>query len=220
MPRCARLVIPGVAHNLGGRGVNGCRLFRHGFDKQRYLNRAADLAVEEGVIVHGYSLMTNHVHFLATPTRKNSLARFFLRLNSWWASFYNRKIGRTGPLFEGRYYSSPVDEQHFWAALRYIELNPKRAGLVKNAGDWLYSSARAHLGIWADPFFKLATEAIEHRRWSAQEWAAFLEEKDPESEMRLRRAQSGCRPCGAPAWIESLERRFGRRLALRNAAAF
>jgi putative transposase len=160
--------------------------------------------------------MGNHVHFVLTPSTLDGLAKLFQRLHTWWAMMVNKITGRTGPVFEGRYFSTALDEAHFWAAMRYVELNPTRAGLVQRAADWVFSSAREHLGMVVKPLVKLAKEAIEHRRWGKQEWAEFLEEQDPESEHRLRRCLRGCRPCGAPEWVEALERQFGRRFAFRR----
>jgi putative transposase len=186
--RQARIVIPEAAHHVVARGVNGARLFRNGWDKgRRYLRRFAVLAEEHEVVVFAYCLMDNHVHFLLVPKRHQSLAKLFQRLHTWWAGYYNRLKRRTGPLFEGRFYSTPVDEAHFWAAMRYIELNPQRAGLATKAFQIQYSSLKAHLTNKPDSFVCLNLDPIKHRRWTGKHWQEFLEEADWERDKRLLR---------------------------------
>jgi putative transposase len=192
MARQARVVVPEAAHHVVARGVNGCRIYRHGWDKRRYLKRFAALAEECGVVVHAYCLMDNHVHFLLVPKNPESLAKFFQRLHTWWAGYFNRLTRRTGHLFENRYYSSPVDEAHYWAAIRYIDLNPRRAGLVEKAFEIQFSSLRAHLTNAPDPLVSLNTDAIKHRKWSGKHWREFLEEADWERDKRLLRHLARC----------------------------
>jgi putative transposase len=186
MARKARVVIPESAHHVVARGVNGCRLYRHGYDKKRYLKRFAELAQECGVSIHAYCLMDNHVHFLLVPEKPTSLAKLFRKLHTWWANYFNTRTKRTGHLFASRFYSEPVDEEHYWAAMRYIELNPKRAGLGWKGLTMQYSSLWAHLKNAPDPLVALDTEAIKRRRWSGRHWREFLEEANWERDKRLR----------------------------------
>lgn len=211
MARCARVILPGVPHHVVARGVDGMRIFRSGFDKRRYLKRLVRIAEEEGVVVHAYCLMNNHVHWLVTPQNETSLAKLFQRLHTGWAGFYNRREERTGHLFQSRYHSTPVDENHYWTALRYIEVNPRRAGLSQTLDDWEHSSAKAHLTGNQDPLVTLAMEAWQFRFGPAT-WREFLEETDPEREAHLRRAQAGSRLCGSAAWTEQWEQTWGRKL--------
>lgn len=192
MARKARVVVPEAAHHVVARGVNGCRLYRHGYDKRRYLRRFAALAEECGIVVHAYCLMDNHVHFLLVPKNPDSLAKFFQRLHTWWASYFNRLTKRTGHLFESRFYSSVVDEAHYWAAMRYIDLNPRRAGLDWEARKAQFSSLQPHLTNTPDPLVLLNTDPIRHRKWSGRHWREFLEEADWERDKRLRRHLAHC----------------------------
>ena len=109
------------------------------------------IAAEEKVAVQGYCIMDNHVHRLLTPQSANGLARLFRRVHTWWAMTFNRKHGRSGPLMQGRFHSSPLSEDHYLTALRYVELNPQRAKLVRRAEDFTFSSARARLAGKDDP---------------------------------------------------------------------
>lgn len=186
-------------------------IFRNGFDKRKYLNRFAQLAEEESVLVHGYCLMDNHVHLILTPSDPNGLARLLRRLHTWWAMKLNRWLDRRGHVFQNRFHSSPLDENHYWTALRYVEVNPRRARLVEQLEDWELSSAKAHLTGTPDPLVSLAEE-IGRRRFTAAQWREFLERTDVERENELRLALKGSRPCGAPEWIVKLEEQFRRKL--------
>jgi putative transposase len=214
MARTARFILPGTPHHVVARGVNRSHLFRSGYDKLKYLKRFTTLADQCGVLVHGYCLMDNHVHWLLTPSQPDSLARLFHRLHTWWAMHFNRCQDRCGHLFENRYHSTPLEENHYWTALRYVEVNPRRAGVKGELGEWEYSSARAHLSGAEDPLVKLVWEAWRDRYGAAQ-WREFLAESDREVEMRLRRALSGNRVCGSEGWVRGLETAHGRRLGWR-----
>jgi putative transposase len=163
--------------------------------------------------------MNNHVHWLVTPKRPNSLARLFQRLHTWWAMHYNRKYGRSGHLFQNRYHSTPIESgEYYWTALRYIELNPRRANLCRNLEDWEYSSAREHLTGKKDPFIQLIENAW-RRRFTRSGWRAFLNDSAPEQEAQLRRSLKGNRPCGSTRWIRKLEKKRNAHFAFQRAPA-
>jgi putative transposase len=219
MARKARCIIVGCPHHVVARGVNRRALFASGFEKQRYLKRFAQLAEEEGVDVHGYCIMDNHVHWLLTPRRASSLARLFQRLHTWWAMVYNRKHERSGHLFQNRYHSTPIQKgQYYWTALRYIELNPCRANLGREPQNWEYSSAREHLTGEKDPIIKLIENAW-RRRFTCTQWRDFLIHREPEQEAQLRRSLKGNRPCGSAAWVEKLEKQHQAHYAFQRAPA-
>ncbi len=212
VPRSSRLVLPDVVHHAVARGVNRQRLFEKGSDKRKYLKRFGQMAEQEQVIVHGYCLMDNHVHWLLTPRQPDGLARLFRRVHTWWAMVYNRRYDRSGHLFQNRFSSSPLTENHYWTALRYVEVNPRRAKLVDKAEDWEFSSAKAHLHGTDDPLIKISREQW-RRRFTGAQWREFLEHTDAERERGLRQAQPGCRPVGSSQWIRQLEQQWNRKLA-------
>jgi putative transposase len=212
MARLSRLVLENVAHHVVARGVGQMRIFRNGFDKRKYLTRFALIAEEEKVLVHAYCLMDNHVHLIVTPSDPNGLARLFRRMHTWWAMKLNRWLERCGHVFQNRFHSSPLDENHYWTAMRYVEVNPRRAGLPEQLEDWELSSAKAHLTGVQDPLLPLAEE-IGRRRFTAAQWREFLDGVDAEKERALRLALKGSRPCGAREWIVTLEAKFKRNLS-------
>lgn len=215
MPRVSRFVLPDVVHHVVARGVNRQRIFASGFDKAKYLKRFAKIADEEKVLVHGYCLMDNHVHWLLTPTTPLGLARLFQRVHTWWAMVFNRKHDRVGHLFQSRYQSSALGESHYWSALRYVELNPKKARLVRRADEWEFSSARAHVNGRPDPSINLVP-VITRKRFCAADWLQFLRTPDEFEIASLRTATKGNRPCGETSWIRSLEAKHTRRLIGRS----
>jgi REP-associated tyrosine transposase len=107
-----------------------------------------DLMVENcekfGVLVRSHAWMPNHVHLVAVPLQPDSFAKAFRRAHSMYARWFNRKYGLSGYLWQDRFFSCPLDEDHFWAAMRYVERNPVRAGLVARAEDYPWSSAAFH----------------------------------------------------------------------------
>ncbi len=212
MARKPRIVLPDVVHHVVSRGANKTLLFTSRSEKERYLRRFSLIAAEEKVLVQGYCIMDNHVHWLLTPTSAHGLARLFRRVHTWWAMTFNRKHGRSGPLMQGRFHSSPLSEDHYWTALRYVELNPRRAKLVRRAEDFEFSSARARLAGESDPFVTLSTITT-RRSYSREEWRAFLEHTDHHREEALRKALPSSLPCGNSDWIRSLEQHFHRKLA-------
>ncbi len=145
MARQPRIVLPNVVHHVVSRGANKTILFANGSEKERYLRRFSLIAAEEKVLVQGYCIMDNHVHWLLTPTSAHGLARLFRRVHTWWAMTFNRKHRRSGPLMQGRFHSSPLSEDHYWTALRYVELNPRRAKLEMRRGTRDLAQSRAQL---------------------------------------------------------------------------
>lgn len=89
--------------------------------------------------------MTNHIHLLATPAHDANTSRLMQNLGRYYVRHFNYANARSGTLFEGRFKTSIVQEdRYFLTCLRYIEHNPVRAGMVKDPGDYRWSSYRAH----------------------------------------------------------------------------
>jgi putative transposase len=114
-------------------------------------------------------------------------------------------------VWQGRYYSCPLDDTHLWEALRYTELNPVRAFLVTSAKDWPWSSAAAHCGTGPiGPW--LSFDAWE-RRWSCADWRAYLQATQPESSRKaIRDSTFSGRPLGSAEFTRALERQEHRPL--------
>lgn len=131
MPRKARLDVPGALHHIMVRGINKSAIFDDDQDRQKFLERLGENIVEAKCSVYAWVLMTNHVHILFKSGGKG-ISTVMRKLLTWYAIYYNRRHKRTGHLFENRYKSILCDEDNYLLALiRYIHLNPVRAGMVK-----------------------------------------------------------------------------------------
>jgi putative transposase len=109
------------------------------------------VAGEQGVCIHAYVLMTNHVHLLVSTEVAGAVSRMMQALGRRYVRAFNARHGRTGTLWEGRYKSCLVDsDPYLLACLRYIELNPVRAAMVAQPWDYRWSSVHGHLGLRAD----------------------------------------------------------------------
>jgi len=112
-----------------------------------------------------------------------------------------------GHLWANRYFSTALDEHHLWCAVRYIELNPMRGGLVTRAEDFPWSSARAHANLWVDPLLSPSRPFP----GSVRDWSSWLAQgRDPAAEALLRETSRTGRPCGSAAFVERAERELGR----------
>jgi putative transposase len=119
--------------------------FIHENDHLVYLDMLRECAYDVGCALHAYVLMTNHAHLLLSPEGEDSVSTMMQRLGQRYVQYFNRRHGRTGTLWEGRFRSSLVqDERYFLICHRYIELNPVRAQMVDRPADYRWSSYRAN----------------------------------------------------------------------------
>ncbi len=131
MPRQARLDVPGALHHIMIRGIDKTNIFRDDDDKTRFLERLGQTVLEGKCTVYAWVLMDNHIHILF-KSGKAGISTVMRKLLTWYALYFNRRHRRTGHLFENRYKSILCDEDNYLLALiRYIHLNPMRAGMVK-----------------------------------------------------------------------------------------
>ncbi len=145
MPRRPRLQFAEIPLHIVQRGINREPCFFAEEDYHCYFHWLEDAARDCGCAIHAYVLMTNHVHLLLTPAENGSAARLMQSLGRRYVQYINRFYRRTGSLWEGRYKSSLVQvETYLLACYRYIELNPVRAGMVADPGQYRWSSYRAN----------------------------------------------------------------------------
>jgi putative transposase len=143
--------------------------------------------------------MSNHVHLIAIPDREDSLAVLFRRVHGRYAQYYNARSGRTGHLWQNRFFACGLSTSHLWRALVYVDRNPIRAGLVSKVGEYRWSSAIAHL-TGADDF-----QLIDMQWWSAsglqREWLRSLGSEDAADIAALRASTYAGRPFGEEAFM-------------------
>jgi putative transposase len=134
MARLARVIAVGVPHHITQRGNARRFILQEEADRKVYLDLLRQSTELHGVALIGYCLMSNHIHLVAVPRKADVLARALKETHGRFASYWNALHHSTGHVWQGRYYSCPLDEPHLWEALRYTELNPVRASLERSAG--------------------------------------------------------------------------------------
>jgi putative transposase len=152
--------------------------------------------------------MPNHVHMIVVPGDEDGLRRTVANAHRRYAARINARNKWTGHLWQGRYGSVVMDEEHLARAIACVSLNPVRAGLVERADDWRWSSVRAHLAGTDD---RLTTVAPVLERTG--DFAAFLDlPRDEEHYTTLRRAEAVGRALGSAAFLGGLEASLGRKV--------
>jgi putative transposase len=150
--------------------------------------------------------MDNHVHLIAVPQYPDSLARGLSTAHWKYSLIINLRNEWKGHLWQARYLSYPLDESYLFAAIRYVELNPVRAGIVFKPEDYPWSSAHAHIRNTPDVI--LAESFLSSR---IRDWADFLSTAPSETETRLlRRHAATGRPLGDHNFIKKLEELTGK----------
>jgi putative transposase len=151
MARLPRLVIPHHPHHVTQFAVDKQVIFRDHEDYRVFLNWLREAIKLYKLAIHAYVLMPTHIHFLATPTDSEGLARTMQWVGRHYVPYFNRKYGRSGTLWQGRFRATVVDAAHYLlTCTRFIELNPVRAGLVAQAADYEWSSYQHHIGAKPD----------------------------------------------------------------------
>jgi putative transposase len=212
MARLPRIVIPGFPHHVTQRGNRRQRVFFEDGDYALFRDILAERCRKAGVAVWAYCLMPNHVHLILVPQSADGLARALGETHRQYTGFVNARARWTGHLFQGRYSSVAMDEEHLIACARYVALNPVRARLVAQAQDWAWSSARAHAAARDDGLVSVRPLLDRVGRFAD----LIGIEPDAAALVPLRAAEGTGRPLGSDDFLSHLERRIGRRLRRRK----
>jgi putative transposase len=217
MARFARVVVPFCPHHVTQRGNRREPIFFEDGDQEVYCDLLAEQTRKHAVEIWAYCLMPNHVHLIAVPSTSAGLGRAMGEAHRRYTAFVNSRARWKGHLFESRYASVAMDEDHLIAAVRYVSLNPVRAGLCARARDWKWSSVQAHLAAQDDGLV-IVRPVLERVR----QFHDLIENNDStarryeEGERSLRASERTGRPLGAKEFVAGLERRLGRSLARRG----
>lgn len=206
MARKARVIIPGYPHHVIQRGNRCQQIFFCDQDRKIYLRLLARHAKKARIEFWAYCLMSNHVHFIAVPAHEKSFAKGFALAHQKYTYIINHREGWKGYLWQGRFLSYPMDERYLFAAVRYVELNPVRAGIVEKAEDYPWSSARAHI-------FGQKDELVSNNFMTGEigDWEAYLKEKEDDLETKSFTAHAiNAKPLGDEKFIEKIEKLTGR----------
>ena len=208
MARIARLVVPGYTHHVIQRGVRSLPIFSDDGDRRAYLDIMAEQLDRFGVEVLAWCLMTNHTHLVVVP--KDQVARAIGEAHRRYTRLKNVADGVRGYLFQGRFGSCVLDEMHLLAAVRYVELNPVHAGIVRSAEDYLWSSARFHLGLIPSDILVTNRDLL----GLVGNWGEYLGRNDETVDGRLLKAIRSGRPAGNEQFVQLIETLTGRSLSL------
>ena len=208
MSRRSRCVLPGVPCHITQRGVDRRETFSSDSDRLTYLQLLWQNLKEAEVHLLGWCLMPNHVHLVAVPEREDSLAVLLRRVHGRYAQYFNARVGRSGHLWQNRFFACVLSESHLWAALAYVDLNPVRAGLVEHAAGYNWSSALAHLsGVDSRG---LLDEGWWRDTCAASGWLERLEADHSASDVLLRRCTHSGQPFGDESFVRDMAERFDR----------
>lgn len=215
MPRHARIILANVPIHLVQRGHNRQACFFADADYQTYQHLLLDHAAESACAIHAYTLMGNHVHLLLSTATPTGPAILMKAVNQRYVRYINKKHGRTGTLWEGRFHSSLTEEQaYFFACHRYIELNPVRAGMVAHPADYRWSSYRANAEgesnplLQAHPLYHALGATAEQRQRTYRE--LFAQELRADVLAQIRQASSGNYALGSAQFTAHLHQAVGR----------
>lgn len=204
MARRPRIYIPGLTLHVVQRGNNKSETFSEPSDYRFFLKLLRHESARHDVAIHAYALMTNHFHLMATPADAAGLSMMMQSVGRTYVPVYNLKHQRTGTLWEGRFRSFVIETASYWLkCLRYIELNPVRAGMVSTSHEYRWSSARAHVEGREDElltphdlYTRLGATATERQ----QAWRSMCGEVVPDAELQamrdaIRRGQASAQKC-------------------------
>lgn len=218
MGRSPRVLIPGLPHHVVQRGHDLNAVFVETADFEYYLHNLIEWKTHYDVAVYAYCLMTNHVHLILEPrTDGSAISRLMRRISARQGRRVNRLERRTGTLWSGRFKCSVIDtDRYLMACLRYVELNPVRAGMVSRPEDYRWSSYTQQAGIcdeiWIDTHplaqYSRATVADRH-----SEYREFVKAGVPTQEMVvIRNAVGRNQLTGGGDFVDEIQRRTGVRV--------
>ena len=180
-------------------------------DYREYINLMSEWCRGYNINILAYCLMPNHIHLIAVPKEETGLARGIGEAHRRYTRYINFRKNWRGFLWQGRFSSCVMDGRHVMMAARYIEMNPVRAGLVRKAEDYEWSSARAHMRGRDD---KLVSVKPLLKR--VESWRSFLDIALKADEMReLQYHERTGRPMGKEEFVRKIEGNLKRKLALR-----
>ena len=202
----------GWPHHMTQRGNNRRDVFYSDADRALYLELLQHYCQRFQVAIEAYCLMSNHVHLVAVPLRPDSLAKAFGRTHNDYARLLNIQRRESGHVWQNRFFSCAMDGYHLWQTMRYVELNPVRAGMVARAEQWPWSTAAFHLGqVAAHPVVEAARWSM---AWDPARWAEGLESGLATQALadRIRESTRTGRPLGSEQFVQDMEQYLQRPL--------
>lgn len=211
MPRRARIVVPGYPLHITQRGNYGQRVFEDDKDRRTYLRWVDRYSKEYGLLHLGYCLMSNHVHFISIPQNEDSVSNVFRIVHMRYSNYFNRKKETYGHLWQGRFYSCLLDDEHLQIALKYVERNPVRSGFVKKPWEWKWSSAKDNSG--SRKGLVELEDISTHVDLDGNKWKEHLDNGDKVGDLqKIRNHTSRGFPLGSRKFLDKVGRIIGEKL--------
>jgi putative transposase len=217
MARTARIVFEGLAHHVVQRGNFQQKVFKDEEDRSKYCEFVNEFSERYKLKIYAYCIMENHVHFIAVPENDDSLAMTFKNAHMRYSQYFNKKNNQRGHLWQGRFYSCPLDEKHTVEAIRYVERNPSRAGIVDVPWKYFWSSAYDHVpkdnakksvnNFTRIKIFDLGDLSI---NWDPENWKEYLGFPDKkEFVSKLQSATKKGTPVFGMKFKKKMENKYG-----------
>lgn len=203
MAKLPRILIPFMPHHVTQRGNRRMQTFFDDDDYVFYLRMLNESCCGFNVTVHAYCLMPNHVHLILTPTTEEGIRQTVIETHSAYSRRLNQKKGWKGYLWQGRFFSCPMDERYFQFARHYVEQNPVRAKMCYRAEDYRWSSADQR----KRENYRTPVKLFEHSAFSVASCLSPLSDSEI-SEFR-HNSKTG-RPIGSEDFLRTLEIQTGR----------
>jgi putative transposase len=221
MARLPRLALAGQPHHVVLQGHSRDAVFLDDQDRTAFLTMLGEAARSQGVALHAYALLDDAVHWLATPAEAPALGRLVQAIGRRYVAAFNRRHGRRGTLWDGRFRSSLVEAQAALVDVTVlIERLPVTAGVAAHAADWAWSSAAHHLGRRRDPlvtehpaYWKLGNTPFERELAHAHK---LDEGVPPQREQELLQALRQGHPVGSATFLAKLAEIAGRPMVARS----
>jgi putative transposase len=202
MPRQARIVLSGYLHHVTQRGNYRQNIFFEDQDRVVYLKYLNENAQKYGVQIYAFCLMDNHVHFIVKPLAKDSLAKSFRVTHQRYSLYLNNRLKQFGHRWQSRFYSCVLLGEHIAKAIRYVERNPVRAGMVQVPWQYAWSSARARLG----KEYKIITLSDIDDECHVSSWKNYIAEEDRQEDMLdIRQSTQQGKAAGTLSIIQNTE---------------
>ncbi|MDB5946016.1 MAG: hypothetical protein JWQ33_1042 [Ramlibacter sp.] len=217
MARLPRLTVPDYPHHLIQRGNNRQTIFAAPADYEVLLSLLVESARKFHVVMHGYVLMSNHFHLLATPSTVTGLPQLMQAVGRSYVRYFNQRQQRSGTLWDGRYRSTLIQaDRYLLACMAYMDLNPVRAGLVAGPQDYPWSSYAHYAGLRSDPlvtphplYWELGNTPFAREIAYADMVAAGL---STQQQQALTESANSGWPLGEPDYVADLQTRTQRRV--------
>lgn len=226
MAKRPRVFIPGYPHHVVQRGHDRNAVFVEPADYEYYLTNLIEFKAHYDVAVYAWCLMTNHVHLVLSPrTHGHAISALMRRVSARQARYVNRLETRSGTLWEGRFKCSVVDtDEYLLACMRYVDLNPVRAGIFRHPAEYRWSSYAQKAGraredrtdewLDADPVTQGMGED-ESARQRAYERFVGADMPDNEHDL-IRTAVRRNQLTGRGRFVDEIEQRTGLRIEARG----